>query len=76
MVCLIQAGTSGAILQIIKVAANMTSTSNTQETQGQRMPELYGLDASCIKDSGRQLLREYSEINDEEINGHVEAIVS
>ena len=54
----------------------MTSTSGTQETQGQRMPELYGLDASCIKDSGRQLLREYSGISDEEINGHVETIVS
>ena len=54
----------------------MTSINDTQETRGERMPEAYGLDASCIKDSGRQLLREYSGFHDEEINSHVEAIVS
>jgi hypothetical protein len=38
--------------------------------------EFYDLDASTVKDSGRKLLCEYSGIPDNEIESHLESIVS
>jgi hypothetical protein len=41
-----------------------------------RNMESFDRDASALQDSGRELLREYSGIRDEELDSHVEATVS
>jgi len=41
-----------------------------------RKIEFYDLDASALTEPGRKLLREYAGVPDDEINDHVEAIVS
>ena len=41
-----------------------------------RTIEFYDVDASTLTESGRKLLREYSGIPEDEINSHVEAMVS
>jgi hypothetical protein len=53
----------------------MSSFKVTQDTESPRKVEIHNVDASFVKDSGRQLLREYSKFPDEEIEGHVETIV-
>jgi hypothetical protein len=52
------------------------SSSNTQDGGNPQKIEFYSLDPSSFKGPWRQLLLEYSGIPEEELNDHVETIVS
>jgi hypothetical protein len=54
----------------------MSGSSSVPDAENSRKIEFYNLEASTIRGAGRELLRVYSGIPDEEIDSHVEAIVS
>ena len=54
----------------------MSTLSDVPDVENPQKIEFYNLDPSTLKGSWRELLHEYSRIPDEEIDKHVEAIVS
>jgi hypothetical protein len=56
--------------------AVMTSLNHIQDTERRQKTRVNGGDISVIQDSGRKLLYEYSRIPNEEMDNHIETIVS
>jgi hypothetical protein len=54
----------------------MSSLSTVPDAENPRKIEFYNLNPSTLKGPWRELLLEYSGIPEEEIDGHVKAIVS
>jgi hypothetical protein len=54
----------------------MTSLNQVKYIKEQRQTEVDGGDVSVLQDSGRKLLREYSGIRNDEMDNHIETIVS